>query len=115
MPNKVMNPFEWLLLIILSVLWGGSFFFGEVALMELRPFTVVLGRVALAAIAKAQNSIVINESKAMEAQARLKAWPKLQQDASDLANSLELRYRIFAVTDDARITLYEAGYSKVPD
>lgn len=48
---KVMGPLEWFLLIILSVLWGGSFFFGEVALSELRPFTLVLGRVGIAAIA----------------------------------------------------------------
>ncbi len=49
--NKVMGPMEWVLLIILSVLWGGSFFFSEVALAELPPLTVVLGRVGFAAIA----------------------------------------------------------------
>lgn len=49
--NKVMSPVEWSLLIMLSVLWGGSFFFSKVALAELRPFTLVLGRVSLAAIA----------------------------------------------------------------
>jgi len=27
-----MGSLEWILLIILSILWGGSFFFGEVAL-----------------------------------------------------------------------------------
>jgi drug/metabolite transporter (DMT)-like permease len=41
----------WLLLITLSVLWGGSFFFSEVALAELGPLTVVLGRVGFAALA----------------------------------------------------------------
>jgi len=41
----------WLLLIGLSVLWGGSFFFAEVALLALPPLTVVLGRVGLAALA----------------------------------------------------------------
>lgn len=46
----VMGPLEWVLLILLSVLWGGSFFFAAVALQEVRPFTVVLSRVALAAI-----------------------------------------------------------------
>jgi drug/metabolite transporter (DMT)-like permease len=49
--NRDMNPAEWSLLIILSILWGGSFFFSKVALAELPPFTVVLGRVSLAAIA----------------------------------------------------------------
>ena len=41
---------DWLLLGLLSVLWGGSFFFNGVVLRELPPFTVVFLRVALAAI-----------------------------------------------------------------
>ena len=45
-----MKPKEWLLLIILSVLWGGSFFFIKIALVDLLPLTIVLGRVSLAAI-----------------------------------------------------------------
>jgi drug/metabolite transporter (DMT)-like permease len=49
--NRGMGRAEWLLLVALSVLWGGSFFFSEVALAELPPFTVVLGRVSLAAVA----------------------------------------------------------------
>jgi drug/metabolite transporter (DMT)-like permease len=49
--NRAMGPAEWLLLVALSVLWGGSFFFSKVALAELPPFTVVLGRVGLAAVA----------------------------------------------------------------
>jgi drug/metabolite transporter (DMT)-like permease len=49
--NRAMGPAEWLLLVALSVLWGRSFFFSEVALAELPPFTVVLGRVGLAAVA----------------------------------------------------------------
>ena len=40
----------WGMLIFLSVLWGGSFFFNEVAIIELPPLTVVLLRVVLAAI-----------------------------------------------------------------
>jgi len=39
----------WLLLILLSVLWGGAFFFIGVAVRELPPFTVVLARVAFGA------------------------------------------------------------------
>jgi drug/metabolite transporter (DMT)-like permease len=42
---------EWGLLLLLSLLWGGSFFFSKVALQELPPFTVVLGRVGIAALA----------------------------------------------------------------
>ena len=42
---------EWFMLIVLSVLWGGSFFFVEVAVSELPTLTIVLVRVALAAVA----------------------------------------------------------------
>jgi drug/metabolite transporter (DMT)-like permease len=48
--NRPMGAIEWLLLLALSVLWGGTFLFGEVALEEVRPFTLVLGRVGFAAI-----------------------------------------------------------------
>ena len=44
-----MGAAEWLLLITLSILWGGSFFFNAVALRDLPPLTVVLARVAIAA------------------------------------------------------------------
>ena len=49
--NLTMGPFQWFLVVTLSVLWGGSFFFGQVALAELSPFIVVLGRVGIAALA----------------------------------------------------------------
>ena len=42
---------EWLALLALSSLWGGSFFFFKVLVAELPPFTVVLGRVGIAALA----------------------------------------------------------------
>jgi drug/metabolite transporter (DMT)-like permease len=45
-----MTPAEWAMLIALSVLWGGSFFFNGVAVRELPPMTIVFCRVALAAI-----------------------------------------------------------------
>jgi|TARA_B110001469_G_scaffold23786_1_gene24458 drug/metabolite transporter (DMT)-like permease len=41
---------EWLMLITLSLLWGGSFFFVGVAVVELPPLTIVTLRVGLAAI-----------------------------------------------------------------
>ena len=40
---------EWIALLALSTLWGGSFFFFKVLVAELPPFTVVLGRVGIAA------------------------------------------------------------------
>lgn len=44
-----MRTIDWLLLLALSVLWGGSFFFVAIAVRELPPLTLVLARVALAA------------------------------------------------------------------
>ena len=41
---------DWSLLVVLSVLWGGSFFFNGVVLRELPPFTAVFLRVTIAAI-----------------------------------------------------------------
>ena len=40
---------DWLLLGLLSILWGGSFFFNSAALRELPPLTLVLLRVAVGA------------------------------------------------------------------
>jgi drug/metabolite transporter (DMT)-like permease len=44
-----MSAADWLLLVTLSILWGGSFFFAKLAVLELPPLTVALGRVAIAA------------------------------------------------------------------
>lgn len=44
------DPRDWLLLGLLSILWGGSFFFNGVVLKELPPLTVVFLRVVLAAV-----------------------------------------------------------------
>lgn len=40
---------EWSLLLLLSLLWGGSFFFISVAVKELPPLTIMLLRVSIAA------------------------------------------------------------------
>lgn len=48
---RAMGWREWALLIALSVLWGGSFFFVGVAVAELPTFTIVALRVMLAAMA----------------------------------------------------------------
>jgi drug/metabolite transporter (DMT)-like permease len=44
-----MDAQDWSLLAVLSVLWGGSFFFNGIALKELPPLTLVLLRVVIAA------------------------------------------------------------------
>jgi drug/metabolite transporter (DMT)-like permease len=48
--NRAMTSREWAMLLALSLLWGGSFFFAGVALETLPPFTIVLLRVSLAAV-----------------------------------------------------------------
>lgn len=49
MINQTMSRQDWAILLFLSVLWGGSFFFIEIALDTVQPLTLVLIRVALAA------------------------------------------------------------------
>ena len=51
MSGPVMAAREWGLLVFLSLIWGGSFFFAEVALRDLGPFTIVFARVSIAAVA----------------------------------------------------------------
>lgn len=43
--SRPMAANDWLILGVLSLLWGGSFLFGRVAVAELPPFTIVLCRV----------------------------------------------------------------------
>lgn len=47
--NLRMGAREWAILLFLSVLWGGSFFFIDVAVDSVAPFTLVLLRVLLGA------------------------------------------------------------------
>ncbi len=49
--NPTMGIKEWVLILVLSVIWGASFFFVEVAVATMTPFTLVLCRVGLAAAA----------------------------------------------------------------
>lgn len=49
--NHFLHPRDWVLLVALSVLWGGSFFFVGVALKELPPFTLVFLRAVIAVLA----------------------------------------------------------------
>lgn len=48
--NRPMTASEWAMLMALAVVWGGSFFFNAVAVRELPVFTVVVSRVAIAAL-----------------------------------------------------------------
>ncbi len=51
MTRGAMTLKEWSLLLLLALLWSGSFFLAEIALRDLDPFSVVLGRVGPAAVA----------------------------------------------------------------
>ena len=42
---------EWAALVLLSVVWGASFFFYRVMVVELAPMTIVFGRLGIAAVA----------------------------------------------------------------
>ncbi len=46
-----MGAGEWGLLLLLSVIWGGSYFFAKVAVAEFPPLTVAWARVAIASVA----------------------------------------------------------------
>ena len=48
--QSAMSVADWGLLFALGLIWGGSFFFAKVALAELPPLTIVLGRVGFAAL-----------------------------------------------------------------
>lgn len=48
--NRPMTAREWGMLLTLSLVWGGSFFFYEIAVRQLPVFTVVVCRVGLAAV-----------------------------------------------------------------
>ena len=61
--KQVMGPVEWALLLMLALLWGGSFFFSKLAVGELPPLTVVLCRVVLAALAL--NVVVVLSGRRM--------------------------------------------------
>jgi drug/metabolite transporter (DMT)-like permease len=49
-PSQYMSPSQWALLILLALLWGGSFLFVGIAVKELPVLTIVLARIAIATV-----------------------------------------------------------------
>ncbi|WP_321344929.1 DMT family transporter [Breoghania sp.] len=47
---RQMTPLAWALLITLSILWGGSFFFTKIAVAEIGPMEIVFLRIVFAAV-----------------------------------------------------------------
>ena len=45
-----MSASTWAMLVLLSVLWGGTFFFAKIALASIPPLPLVLARVSIGAI-----------------------------------------------------------------
>jgi len=48
--NQVMGAGLWFLIVILSIIWGASFFFVEIAVERMTPLTIVLYRVGFASL-----------------------------------------------------------------
>lgn len=67
--GTTINAANWGLLLFLSLIWGGSFFFVEVALTELPPFTIVFGRVLIGAVFL--NAMVMATGRKMPGSGRL--------------------------------------------
>jgi drug/metabolite transporter (DMT)-like permease len=61
-PRLSLSISDWLLIVALSMAWGGSFVFAEVALTELPPLTVALGRVGIAAVILALVVVLVGET-----------------------------------------------------
>jgi len=65
-----MSASTWMLLLTLSVIWGGSYFFIKVAVDDFGPLTIVLGRVLIAAVIL--NLVILG--RGMRMPATLTAW-----------------------------------------
>ena len=66
-----MSGTDWILLIILSMLWGGSFFFAKIALDAFPPLTLALLRVAIAALIL----LIVVRAHGTAAMPRRDTWP----------------------------------------
>ena len=128
--RPVMGRVEWAMLLMLALLWGGSFFFNGVAVRELPSFTLVWLRVAVAAATLLLVLRVIGQG--MPRQPRVWAaffgmgllnnvlpfvlivWGQ-HRIASGLASILNATTPLFtvlvahAVTSDERLTLLKAA------
>jgi drug/metabolite transporter (DMT)-like permease len=72
--NRRMNRGEWLALLLLSVFWGGSFFFAGVQVKALPPLTIISLRVGLAAIILNVLLTVLGNPMLRRPGARFSAW-----------------------------------------
>jgi len=68
--SLTMAPVDWLMLAALSILWGGSFYLNKLAVAEVPPLTVALGRVGVAAVVLIAIAWMRDELRPLRA-----AWP----------------------------------------
>lgn len=65
-----MKPTEWAMLVLLSIFWGGAFFFVEIALLGFQPFALVFLRVGIAAMIL----LAVVYARGQRMPDRLKTW-----------------------------------------
>jgi drug/metabolite transporter (DMT)-like permease len=65
-----MSPVDWLMLVALSILWGGSFYLNKLAVAEVPPLTVAFARVGVAAVVLIAIAWTRDELRPLRA-----AWP----------------------------------------
>lgn len=65
-----MSPLDWLMLVVLSVLWGGSFILNKVAVAAVPPLTVAICRVGIAAVILLAIAAARRELRPI-----IRAWP----------------------------------------
>lgn len=70
MSDLRMSVRDWGLLLLLSVLWGGTFFFTSIALKEVDPFWLAYGRVSIAALTLSVGVFLLG----LKLPARLSEW-----------------------------------------
>jgi drug/metabolite transporter (DMT)-like permease len=49
--NRTMSPATWALLLVLALLWGGSYFYNAIAIASLPPLTIVAARTLIGSLA----------------------------------------------------------------
>jgi drug/metabolite transporter (DMT)-like permease len=70
-PALSMSGYNWLLLVLLSLLWGAAFFFNKLVVNEIPPLTGALGRVGIAALLL----IALSRASGVSLENVLRRWP----------------------------------------
>ena len=60
MSEPPMGPAEWLILVLLSIVWGGSFLFAKIALLAFKFLTIGVIRVIIGALINVTGVVLID-------------------------------------------------------